>query len=210
MGTWEWLLKRLLGIGLFYLGSVKNKLGLTKEGKTHLYESLEISRSLGDRFGVSMACNSLGLILQKENNPGEAQQMFQEGLNVASDMGEKWIIQQSLVNLGFSKFALREVNEAQDCFLRSLRLALEAKLVPCILDSLAGNAWIYAGQGKEEVALEMAIVVEKHPAVTQETKDRAIQLRAELETQLTPTQLKTIQAHIGEKTFDAIVGDLLK
>ena len=73
-----------------------------------------------------MACNSLGLILLKEKNPVEAQQIFQESLNVALDMGEKWIIQQSLVNLGFSKFALREVTEAQDCFLRSLRLAWEA------------------------------------------------------------------------------------
>jgi tetratricopeptide (TPR) repeat protein len=201
---------RLLGIGLFYLGSVENKLGLPQEGKTHLYESLELSRSLGDRFGISMACNSLGLILQKEKKPVEAQQMFQEGLNVALDMGEKWIMQQSLVNLGFSKFALREVTEAQDCFLRALRLALEAKLIPCILDSLAGIGWIYAGQGKEEAALELAVEVEKHPAVTQETKDRVIQLRAELEAQLTPTQIETIQAHAGEKTFEAVVEDLLK
>jgi hypothetical protein len=78
------------------------------------------------------------------------------------------------------------------------------------LDSLAGIAWIYAGQGKEEAALELAIEVEKHPAVTQETKDRATQLRAELEVQLTPTQIEAIQVHLGEKTFDAVVEDLLK
>ena len=135
--------------------------------------------------------------------------MFQEGLNVALDMGEKWIIQQSLVNLGFSKFALRKVTEAQDCFLRSLHLALEANLTPPILDSLAGIAWIHAEQGKKESALELAMLVEKHPAVTQETKGRAIQLRGELEAQFTPSQIETIQARAREKTFDAIVEDLL-
>jgi len=201
---------RLLGIGLFYLGSVKNKLGLTKEGKAHLYESLEISRSIRERFGISMACNSLGLILQKDNNPVEAQQMFQEGLNVSLEMGDQWIIQQSLVNLGFSKLALHDIAGAQDCFLRALQMASEAKLIPSILDSVTGIAWIQARQGKEESALELAIVVEKHPAVTQDTKARALQLQAELETQLTLTQIAIIQTQAGEKTFETIVDDLLK
>ncbi len=201
---------RLLGIGLFYLGSVKNKLGLTQEGKTHLYESVEISRSIGDRFGISMACNSLGLVLQKEENPVEAQHMFQESLNVSLEMGEKWIIQQSLVNLGFSKLALSEVAEAQLCFLRALRLALEANLIPCILDSLAGMAWIYAEQAKQEVAMELVMQVEKHPAVTQDTKARAEELRLVLETQLTPTQIEMAQARGSEKTFEGVVEELLR
>ena len=201
---------RLLGIGLFYLGSVKNKLGLIQEGKTHLYESLEISRSIGDRFGTAMASNSLGLVFQKEKNPIEAQPMFQESLSVSSGMGETWIMHQSLVNLGFSKFALNEVHAAQECFLRALRLASETNLVPCILDSLAGMAWIYAGQGKVEVAMDLVIQVEKHPAVTQETKARAEELHLELETQLTPMQIEMAEARASEKTFEAVVGDLLR
>ena len=136
--------------------------------------------------------------------------MFQEGLSVALDMGEKWIIQQSLVNLGFSKFALSEVADAQQCFLRALRLASETNLIPCILDSLAGIAWIYAGQGREESAMELVIEVEKHPAVTQDTKARAEELRLELETQLTSTQIEMAQARAVETTFEAVVEELLK
>jgi hypothetical protein len=49
---------------------------------------VDISKSIGDRFGISMVCNSLGLVLQKENNFVEAQQMFQESLNVSTEMGE--------------------------------------------------------------------------------------------------------------------------
>jgi predicted ATPase/DNA-binding XRE family transcriptional regulator len=201
---------RLLGIGLFYLGSVKNKLGLIQEGKAHLYESLEISKSIGDRFGMSMASNSLGLVLQKENNSVQAQHMFRESLNVSTEMGETWIMQQSLVNLGFSKFALNEIAEAQVCFLRALRLASETNLIPPILDSLAGIAWIYAGQGKTELAMELVIQVEKHPAVTQDTKARAEELRLELETQLTATQIEMAEARASEKTFEAVVDELLR
>jgi Tfp pilus assembly protein PilF len=169
-----------------------------------------MSRSIGNRFGISMACNSLGLVLQKEENPVEAQQMFQESLNISTEMGEKWIIQQSLVNLGFSKLALGEVAEAQVCFLRALRLAAETNLIPCILDSLAGMAGIYAGQGKQEVAMDLVIQIGKNPAVTQDTKARVIKLRAELEAHFTSSQIAAIQAHAAEKTFDAVVEDVLK
>jgi hypothetical protein len=35
-------------------------------------------------------------------------------------------------------------------------------------------------------------------------------LRAELESQLTLTQIETMLSHAGEKTFEAVVEDLLK
>ena len=111
--------------------------------------------------------------------------------------------------LGFSEIGLREFGKAQECFLKALRLASEMNLITCILDSLAGMARIHAGQGREEAALELAIQVEKHPAVTQDTKDRAIQLRSELEIQLTPVQVEAIQAHVREKTFETVVEEML-
>ena len=48
-----------------------------------------------------------------------------------------------------------------------------------------------------------------HLASTHETRSRAVHLRAELERQLTPTQIEAIQAHAGEKTFESVVEELL-
>jgi len=39
---------------------------------------------------------------------------------------------------------------------------------------------------------------------------RANALRSELETQLLPTEIEMIQAHVGEKTFETVLEDLLK
>lgn len=200
---------RLLGISLFYLGSVKNKLGLVQEGKTHLYESLERSRSIGDRFGISMACNCLGLVLQKENNHAEAQRMFQESLNVSREMGEKWIIQQSLVNLGFSKFALSDLAGAHASFLQALQLASETQLVPCQLDSLAGIALIYAGQGKAEKTLELVMHIRNHPAITQDTKVRVDQLYDEIKIHYSDEQIKSINTRSQAKPIEMVVKDIL-
>jgi hypothetical protein len=91
-----------------------------------------------------------------------------------------------------------------------LRLASETNLIPCILDSLAGIAWVYVGQGKEEAAMDLVIQVEKHPAVTRDTKARAEDLRAQLETRLMPRQIEMAQARSDEKAFEAVVQELLR
>ncbi len=78
------------------------------------------------------------------------------------------------------------------------------------LEALVGIATLKAKQGNIEQALELSLIVLNHPASLQETKNRADRLRAELEAQLTPTQSEAIQAHVGDKTLEAVVEDLLK
>ncbi len=200
---------RLLGVGLFYLGSVENKLGMVQEGKAHLFESLEMSRAVGDRWAKAMAYNCLGLVYQKEKNHAEAQHMFQESLNGAKELVENWIIQQSLVNLGFSKFALGESEAAHECFLQALQLASETQLIPCILDSLAGIAMVYAGQGRAEESLELVMYIQNHPAITQVTKARLDQLYGEIKSQFSNAQIKAINKRSLAKPIEVIVEDNL-
>ena len=66
------------------------------------------------------------------------------------------------------------------------------------------------GRGETHSAFELLLIVLNHPACDLETKNRAEKLRAELETQLTPTELEAIQAHSGERTLEAVVEDLLQ
>jgi hypothetical protein len=64
--------------------------------------------------------------------------------------------------------------------------------------------------GQLEQALVSAFFVLNHRAATEQTKEAARQLRTELAAQLTPTQVEAIRAQAGEKTFEAVVEDLLK
>jgi hypothetical protein len=54
------------------------------------------------------------------------------------------------------------------------------------------------------------LIILNHPASLHETKYRAERLQQELEAQFTSTQIEAVQAHAGEKTFEAVVEDLLK
>ena len=114
-----------------------------------------------------------------------------------------------LSHQGYNSLARGDDIDAQNSFIAVLRLVREGGFMPFALDALAGLASLQAKQGDREHALELLLMVLNHPASLQETKDRASDLRVDLETQLTPTQIEAIQAHAGEETFEAVVEDLL-
>ena len=88
-------------------------------------------------------------------------------------------------------------------------MALEVQAIPLALDALIGLAYQAARAGQAEEALELSICVLRHSASTQEAKDRAEQLGAELETQMTSEQLEVVQSRTQAKRFDAAVKELL-
>jgi hypothetical protein len=56
----------------------------------------------------------------------------------------------------------------------------------------------------------LVLHVEKHPAVTQDTKARVEELRLGLTAQLTATQIEMAQARTSEPTFESVVKELLR
>jgi hypothetical protein len=64
-----------------------------------------------------------------------------------------------------------------------------------------------ARAGETERALEFSTYVLNHTASTQDAKDRADQLRANLESQSTRQQIEAVRAQT--KTFEAVVEEIL-
>jgi hypothetical protein len=59
-------------------------------------------------------------------------------------------------------------------------------------------------------ALELLLVVLNHPASFQKTKNRASDLRAELEAQLTSRQVEAVRERAQTKTLETVVEEVLK
>jgi len=78
------------------------------------------------------------------------------------------------------------------------------------LEALIGLVGLQAKRGDLVHALELLFIVLKHPAIVQETKDRASRLRLELEAQLTRQQVEVAQARARAKTFEVAVDEVLK
>ena len=77
------------------------------------------------------------------------------------------------------------------------------------LYALIGLASLLAKRGDMEYALEMTWMISNHPASSHDTRNRAVHLRAELEAQLTPSQIEVIRECASEKTLETMVEKLL-
>lgn len=99
--------------------------------------------------------------------------------------------------------------QAEQCALEALKTAVEADYNTAALDVLATLAAVRAQQGLSAAALEMALHILRHPASTQDAKDRAEKLRVALEAQLTPRQLEAVQARCQTRSFEVVVTEML-
>ena len=102
------------------------------------------------------------------------------------------------------------LTEARNNFLIALRTSFDANSIPIAIDSLLGLAQLYLQDGELERVLELSYYILNHPSSTQEAKNLALQLRAQLEVELTHQEIELVQQRSGAKTFTTIVNDILR
>lgn len=201
---------RFTAFGLNLLSWNALALGYTDEARAALEESISLSKPVGDRWGLAFAYRGLGLSAQAQGEHAQAVEMFGKSLETLKEVGTRQDEARILVEMSHSIFALGNDAEAERGWYKALRITTETKITFVALEALIGIAVLKAKQGNVEQALELSLIVLNHPASLQETKDRANALRSELKAQLTPTEIEAIQDRTGEKTFDAVVEDLIR
>jgi tetratricopeptide (TPR) repeat protein len=194
---------------LAYMSRTIVALGRIPEAEAILRESLALAQEIGYSSYMGHALDGLGRLAQL-TNPDEARTLFAASYDAYKESGDLRNMARVLSHQGYNSLARGDDIDAQNSFIAVLRLVREGGFTPFALDALTGLASLQAKQDDRQHALELLLMVLNHPASLQETKDRADPLRAELETQLNPTQIEAIQAHVREKTFEMVVEDLLK
>jgi predicted ATPase/DNA-binding XRE family transcriptional regulator len=200
---------RATALGLNWLSPTAIQLGHYEEAQAFLQESLALSTQVGDRWGMGTAYRNSGLAALAQGEVVEAQALLHKSLELFAELGTRWDWARSLIYLGEATAAAHDTSEAGQIFLDALQLAMELQAIPLALDALMGLAHLQAQTGKAEAALELSICVASHPSSTQEAKDRAEHLRAELRSQLTPQQIEAVLARAQVKSFDVLVTELL-
>jgi len=199
-----------IAFGLILLSQSASALGRYNEAQIALEESILLINSIGDRWGLGLAYRGLGLVAQAQGNHTRAVEMFRKGVDIFNELGHRTSAAQGLALMGRSFLAIGDDAEANRVWGESLRIANETRGVFIALEALAGFASIQAKKGDSELALELLLIVLSNPACTQETKKHATRLRADLEAQLSQQQLESIQMRANAKTYEDIVGDLIK
>jgi predicted ATPase len=201
---------RFTAVVLNNLGWNALELGRYDEALAALEESVALSSSVGDRWGLGFAYRGLGIIAQTQSEHLQALDLFRKSLDTLSELGARQDVARVLVEMSRSLFALVNEAEAGRVWREALRIAIETKGTFIALEAVEGLASLQAQRGEVKQALEMLMVVLNHPACTQETKNRASQLRAELVVHLTPQEIEAVERRAGAKSFTSIAEDLLR
>ncbi len=201
---------RMVAVGLFFLGRLKCTLGAYVEAQAFLRESLTLGGAIGDRWIEGMTLGQLGQIAQAQGEYAEAARLFRESLARMREINERWSMLQALNGLGMATLALGTFQESHSAFCEALHLAWEMQALPDALSALAGMASLQIQIGDAEQAFELLVQVLRHPASSEETKQRATELRSQAETRLTPLQIEAVEAQAQTKAFDAVVIELLE
>jgi predicted ATPase/transcriptional regulator with XRE-family HTH domain len=201
---------RLTAVALQNLSWMAVKLGRYDEARHALEESVMLNRSIGDRWNLGFAYRGLGLIAQAQGEHDQAIDMFHKSRDTFIEVSARQDLARVLVEMSSSNFSLGNDAEAERGWLEALQITTETQGTFVSLEALVGIAAIKAKHGNIEMSFELLKIVLNHSASLQETKDRAVRLRAELETKLPSTEIEAIQTHAAEKTFETVVEELLR
>jgi hypothetical protein len=191
------------------MSQTSQALGETTEAENFLRESLALAQEIGYVSGKGHALDGLGRLAQI-TSPYEARTLFAASYSAYKEIGDLRNMARVLSHQGFNSLLLSDDVDAQNSFIAVLHLAREGGFTPFALEALAGIASLQAKQGDREYALELLLVVLNHPSSIQDTRDRAVYLRIELESQLTSQQIEAAQSRTQAKSFEAVVHDVLE
>jgi tetratricopeptide (TPR) repeat protein len=187
---------RLIAFGLDFLSRSALRLGRYDEARLALEENVTLNGLIGFSWGLGTAYRGLGIIAQAQGEHHQAVDMFRKSLDTFTELGGSGWVARVLADMSWSIFALGNDIEAERIWRQSLRIATDIHGIPVALEALAGLASLQAKQGDMERALEVLLMVLDHPASFQKTRNSALQLRAQLEVQLTHQELELVQQRV--------------
>ncbi len=191
------------------LGESAYRLGRHDEAQRLLEESLEKNQALNYRWGTAATLATLGDAALSLGETTRAEHLIREGIALFREVGDRLNTAVALDALGAVRHRRGMYREAQADFLEAFHLGMEMQSLSVALEALVGVAGVRVQEGSIEPVLELCMHVVNHPASNQRTKDRAEELRAGLEAQLTPQQIQAAHARAQAQTFEAVVQEIL-
>lgn len=198
-----------MAFSLTNLGKVAYVLGDYQEARTRFQEGLRIRQAMRDTRGIGLCLNQLGDTAAALGDYAEAEQRYHASQQLFQQIGNQWGVAASLTRLGYHALALNDPPAARRFFHTALQIAHETRAVPCMLEALMGFAALLTETDPSQ-AVNLAFLVEQHPAATKESKDRAAEVRSRRAVhQSFPNEQKLQIGQDSDHILDKVVATLL-
>jgi predicted ATPase/DNA-binding SARP family transcriptional activator len=193
---------------LNHLAWVANARGDPAEAKRWLQEAFDFHKETTDKTLLAESLFQLGAAAHLEGTYAEAKQQYLESIEISKETGERWRMGPTLTGLGHATCALGEYEASGRYFRQALQVAIDIEALWIAMDSLVGLARLLTasdpGDAAAERAIELLAFVLNHPTSSQEAKDRATALWAELEGRLSPAAVAAAKARGQARDLQAI------
>ena len=158
---------------------------------------------------MGTAYRYLGLVTLAEGKFIEAQAHFEKSLEIFGEYFKGWDIATTLIYLGEAKAWSGNPPEAKKHLLEALRLAHDIHSRPLMLEAVTALSSMEKCLHPEQVANWLALVI-SHSAATQDTRDRAFQILAEIRMHSGDKQTQRLQEKPLDQSLEELAGIILE
>ncbi len=203
---------RNIGSFLIMYSALLRTLNRYQEAAGMLHECLEIGRTENDQWLVAISLQHLSALAKHrgEIDYPDAMEMVEESIALFREVGDRWGLALSLVQAGEIQMSAGQYAEARQYYLEAIQKSVEARVIPVMLDALLGFASSLAAGGSYENAYQVVLAVLLQMGISQETRERAVDLRAGLAKKITPAAIENAQASVANTTFEAAIKEILE
>ena len=194
---------------LILLSVAARRLSRYDQAREWAEESLEISKTLHDRWGVAQALRQLGILSLERGETEHAENLLRQSISKSKEVCDLTLMALSLIGLAAAVRASRGHAESKPYLREALQAAIETKTIVIAQQALVEIAAIEMKEASNELALEMILHILQQLSSRPEVIERAEQLRSELMIQLTPQQIEAIQARVQAKTLESLAHEIL-
>jgi tetratricopeptide (TPR) repeat protein len=192
---------RMLGLSYSFLSIATCALGNIADAQRLANEGLTLSREIVHPWGIAVSLCHLGIATALAGQYTKAQRLFEESLEIIKKTEEPWLSARVLVNLADTMAAQGMYTEAKPRALEALNVALEAQLIPQVLDALVAIATALVAENQAPLAAPLLVPARQHPASSIFTRMRATALLDQITPNLPPDMVADLHSQ-------AISGDL--
>jgi predicted ATPase len=201
--------RRGTAVAIKNLGNVASEVQDYVLAEQYYQESLAICREIGYQWGIAAALNNLGSIAWESQDYYNARLYSNQSLEIWRRLGDQWGSAGSLETLGTVALGLGEFDQALFHFREALRIALNIKAVPLILQVLTGFANLLARQGQKERALQLLTFIINDPVIDQEGRHKAERAYQSLAADYPTDMLARLQAQGENRSLESVVAEML-
>lgn len=196
-------------VALVSLGRVAYGQGNYDASRAYCEESIAICDQIRNLWGKAFAFIHLGKATFALGNFAEAKHHYRTSLHIADEVKSPWLVTATLNQLSQANQRLGDVDEARQDLHRSLHTALEIHALPLAMEAMSTIGHLYAAQGDDDRAAELATFVLQQPFTEYEARQNTLRLLETLEDRISAESMNALKSQTSSQALDEVVNSIL-